>query len=706
MSKLPALLLILCLVTPAAASQKASYRHYLKAMLLANQGSFSEALREYEAALELDPESAFMYEQAAELALEIGRTDRAVELSQRFAALAPNDPQAHFLLGNVHWARGEFEEARAAFEKTLEIRPDFQEALFTLGNLLSAQSPAAAVEYLERYLKKNPDNASDAEYQIAVIAQRAGRLKDSISHLRSSIELDPDNMQARHSLAQIYEVERDTTAALAVYLEILDRDSRNVALLNHIGEMFYMKDDLVGAKEHFERAKSLQPSNPTVCLWLALLAEQENDFAAAVGHVKESAALPQDAALNLRLSYYLTQASDLPEAVAVLERAHERWPRNEELSYFLALGYDDLKAPRKAVKLMTQVLEIRPEHRDARFQLGAIYEKIGDIKNAEKQFREIISRHPNDASALNFLGYSLADRGLKLDDAEKLIRRAVDLHPQNGAYLDSLGWVYFKQGRMEQALTTLREAAGLLPTDDAVWEHLGATYRASGDKSAAWDSFKRAQVLAPSKKSHVVNLEGLEKSFSAEKLGRRFQEFLAVTRGDIASYGGPCVIDGKVGKQNFRFTGILHYRAPWDLTVDVLGPLFVPLFRAAVHSGDDFSMDPLNIDGVSQEFLRDHMHSALKLLRDYFEGAAFRADAPRYRKAWGRRQIVTPQGTLELNKDRTRLATLKAPGKSGFRLKMDDYRLVGGRWVPAKLRLEGRGFMVEFSLESPAVGFN
>ncbi|MBI2362223.1 MAG: tetratricopeptide repeat protein, partial [Elusimicrobia bacterium] len=473
-----ALLAALLAAVPAAAAVKSAYQHYLKALLHTNQGQYAEAMKEYEAALALDPQSATMFRQSAQLAMEMGDIPRALELATRYVELAPEDAEAFFLLGQVRWARGEGEAAREAFEKALALKPGYSEALYALANLLGALSPGEAKKYFERYAAENPEDASEALFQIAVLDSRAGLDAEAEARLRESIAADPDNMQARHALAQLYEVRRDTDSALAAYQEILERDPRNIVLLNHVGEVFVLKDEGAKAKEYFLRAKEIAPSHPATCLWLGLMAEEAGDFAEAAKQVQESAALTEDAALSLRLSYYLTQAGRLKEAVAVLDQAHARWPDNEEVAYFLGLGYDDLKQPAKAAAMMEAVLKLKPGHRDALFQLGAVREKMGDIPGAEKAFKELLASRPNDAAALNYLGYTLADRGLRLDEALGFVERAVALDPDNGAYLDSLGWVLFKLGRAADARAALGKAVAALPGDETIWGHLAEVQEA------------------------------------------------------------------------------------------------------------------------------------------------------------------------------------------------------------------------------------
>ncbi|OIO10837.1 MAG: hypothetical protein AUJ52_03315 [Elusimicrobia bacterium CG1_02_63_36] len=702
----PTALLVLLLAPAAFASTKASYKHYLKAVLLSNRGEYAQALQAYEAALSLDPESAFLYKNAAELALEVGSVDRALALAERFAELSPENPDAYQLIGNVHWARGELGASQSAFEKTLELKPGHEEALFALGNLLGAQSPERAKRYLDDYLKANPDDASEALYQIALIEQKAGRNDEAIARFEASIEADPDNMQSRYSLAQLYEIRGDTAAALSAYEGILHRDPKNVVLLNHIGEISFLVGNTDAARGFFERAKSIMPSHPATCLWLALIAEQADRFEEAAAQIRDSVALNEDASLNLRLSYYLTQANKLPEAVAVLEKGFARWPENEDIAYFLGLGYDDLKKPQKAVAMMTKVLSLRPDHRDARFQLGAIYEKLGDMAQVELQFKELLNAHPNDASALNYLGYSLADRDLKLEEAEGYIRKAVGLQPEKGAYLDSLAWVLFKRGKSEEALEILDKAVAMLPDDETVWEHLGDVRDKLGRIDGAWAAWKNAQALGSNGKNLPAKLSRAEGAWTPGELGKKYLDYLSNSRGTFESFGGPCEILGKVAGKEFKFQAILHYRAPWGLSVDVLGPMFTPMMRMAFSGEDAFEMDPLKIEGVDSDMLQERVYESLLFLRAYLEGGLFRGSEAQFRKTWRRSRVDTASHSFVLDKPKVRLSSLRAIAAPGLELELADYRPAeGGRWVPSRMTLTGKGFLFDFKIPAPSVRF-
>jgi tetratricopeptide (TPR) repeat protein len=119
------------------------------------------------------------------------------------------------------------------------------------------------------------------------------------------------------------------------------------------------------------------------------------------------------------------------------------------------------------------------EKADVYFMRGAMMERQKKYDDAEAAFRKVLELNPQSAGALNYLGYMLADRNVRLDEAYQLIKKALEIDPDNGAYLDSLGWVYYRQGKLDQAEDLLQRAIQSQP-DPTVHDHLGDVYLKKG----------------------------------------------------------------------------------------------------------------------------------------------------------------------------------------------------------------------------------
>jgi len=104
--------------------------------------------------------------------------------------------------------------------------------------------------------------------------------------------------------------------------------------------------------------------------------------------------------------------------------------------------------------------------------------------------KAVIEIDPENANALNYLGYTYADIGKNLDEAERLVKLALQYKPEDGYITDSLGWIYFKKGKLDQALLLLQKAVTLIPEDPTILEHLGDVYMKLDKREKALEYYK------------------------------------------------------------------------------------------------------------------------------------------------------------------------------------------------------------------------
>jgi tetratricopeptide (TPR) repeat protein len=154
--------------------------------------------------------------------------------------------------------------------------------------------------------------------------------------------------------------------------------------------------------------------------------------------------------------------------------------------YLLARRYGD------AEKVMLRAQEQKLDSERVKLQLATVYDKQKDYDRAELLLKEILKADPRDAIALNYIGYLLADRGIRLAEAVDFVQQALVLDPNNGAYLDSLGWAFFKMNDLQQAEKYLLQAVELERKDPVIHDHLGDLYFKSGNLEKAQEFWKRS----------------------------------------------------------------------------------------------------------------------------------------------------------------------------------------------------------------------
>jgi tetratricopeptide (TPR) repeat protein len=141
---------------------------------------------------------------------------------------------------------------------------------------------------------------------------------------------------------------------------------------------------------------------------------------------------------------------------------------------------------------MEKVVVMDPENDQVHFQLGALYDESKNREKTIEHMQKAIDLNPQNAAALNYLGYTWAEMGARLDEAEDLILRALKIQPEDGFYIDSLGWVYYQKGDYQKAVEQLERAVELANEDPTIIEHLGDAYEKVNRVDKALERYREA----------------------------------------------------------------------------------------------------------------------------------------------------------------------------------------------------------------------
>jgi tetratricopeptide (TPR) repeat protein len=188
----------------------------------------------------------------------------------------------------------------------------------------------------------------------------------------------------------------------------------------------------------------------------------------------------------------LLQAGHPGLALSVADAALRRHPGEPRLVRARALALERAGRVAEAIAALEAGVAARPGDEGARLALAMAHDRAGDREAAIRVAEAMLARFPESAEAMNFLAYTWASGGQRLEEAERLASRAVEREPDNAAFLDSLGWVHYQRGDDARAVVLLERAEVLGGPDPTILEHLGDAYRRSRRATEAARAYERA----------------------------------------------------------------------------------------------------------------------------------------------------------------------------------------------------------------------
>ena len=464
-----------------------------------------EAEKAYKKILAIDPNNEDALTGLAIVYADLGNTKESSELLRRVAEKNPSLRTLTALAGQYEQLR-DYAMAAETLKRTLEIAPTNIEVKRAYAqNLMMADRPNEA---LKVYSEITAEDKKDWQswLRVAQIYRAQKQFAKAREAADQAKAVDPNNLEVRYNEVNLLEAEGKSDEAIAVLNELLTSTARKnystgergnrLLLLERLGLMYRGADQNDKAIETFRQIAELDPSaggraSAQIIDTLRSARQYPKALAESDAAIKK---YPEDRVVRGVRASLLAEMGKTDEAVAETKKLLDG--KNDRETYMTlaqiyekAKRYDDMqKAIDEAERLSTD-----QEDKDAvSFMRGAMYEKRKDFDGAEREFRKVLQANPKNASALNYLGYMLADRNIRLNEALEMIRQAVDLDPNNGAYLDSLGWVYYRLGDYEKAEQYLRSAIERYSKDPTVHDHLGDVLAKRGNLKDAVTHWQRS----------------------------------------------------------------------------------------------------------------------------------------------------------------------------------------------------------------------
>ncbi len=446
-----------------------------------------------EKALAQDPDSKYLKHQLVLTAIAQNQPELAKPYIN-FIEQGENTAEDWNTYASYLAMQADLEGAAQAYEKALALDPDNLQTLASYGLVLSVMDMNTAVEKLNKLAQSYPEIASDIYTQIGYLYWRNRQVQPALSYYEKGIKADSKNPNPRLGRANVYEKTSQYFLMLHELEELENLGYANAEMYARMGSVFLLVKDIPKAEQYFLKTKEADTHNPSAAYFLALLAENRGNYAGAISYLKDSADYEKTASYQLQVSFYQQRLNQPQESIRTLSQAYKNFPDNVEIGFFYGLALNDADSYAKAAQVFKEVLKSRPQYHEARLHYAYALESLKKYKEMEKQLKQLLAEQPKNAAALNLYAYSLAQRGIRLNEAEEYIARALAI-VQDEAFIDTQAWIYFKQGKLDQALDLLRSIAPKTVEQNAeIAYHLGAVLAAKGETEKALPYLEKSRT--------------------------------------------------------------------------------------------------------------------------------------------------------------------------------------------------------------------
>jgi tetratricopeptide (TPR) repeat protein len=529
--------------SPARPDAPAEY-DVLVGQQLETEGRLVEAGEAYLRGVAKDPSSAFLNFKVAQLLARTGRLEEAQGYGERALELDPDHIPTRMFMGQLHRMRRDIPAAEKVLKGDDGNPIDVNAAGLLYQIYLETNRLADALAIAQWWIAAEPESPR-AGMALANAYEQLDRPLDAEAALRSLIAEFPDNLRLYGVLAGALRERGDHDGEIAVYREVLDRYPDHLPTLQALAQAQMSVDDLDGAMATLEQIERRYPEDLRSVARLAYLKYEARDFAGAAARFERVlAASPKEYEIAFFLGIVRRRSGDTNGAIQAFELIPPEHRYYAEARTQLAsiyerrgqyqkaldeIGLAAAVQPARSLELYSATLRSKtgdfegavdhlerllrqsPDDDELLYNLGVIHGEADRIDEAVVYMERALTLNPDNASALNYIGYTWAEQGEHLDDAEAMIERAIALRPNDGYIVDSLGWVYYMRARplvesgrrrearryLERALKELSRADELTGGDPVVSEHLGDTYLLLDQKQRALEKFEEALRLEP-----------------------------------------------------------------------------------------------------------------------------------------------------------------------------------------------------------------
>ncbi|MGI6655664.1 MAG: tetratricopeptide repeat protein [Desulfobulbus sp.] len=507
-------------------ARSCAYFHFLWARRSELLLRFDEALEFYQRALDCDESAEYISEKIPLLQIRLGRFAEAANWLRDYLVTRPNNTGMRLLYAKVLLRQENSAEAMRQYQIVSDSNPDDPAIMLLLAEMYLDANLVDKAEPLVQMVLSRDERSYPGHMLMARIDRAQDRIDEAIAQYGLALEQNWSTEVAME-LAEVFTRAERYDEAIRTYRTILEKDEADETARVGLVHVYLLKEDEAAALNELQRLKSFVNDPARVDLtiariharqqryrqairmverllreeelsegryFLALLYAEENRYDQALEQLRRIPhGAPEFADAVLLRARLLHAEKKVGSARRLLEQeVREPLTRNADMFLLLAALYQEQGQGQQTRQILREGIVLFPEHVGLLYEYGLLQDEDGDLAGALATMERILVFDPENALALNFVGYTWADQNIKLDQAQEYLLKAVALQPENGYIRDSLGWLYYRRGKLEEAIREVEKAVSLLQEDGAVLEHLGDIYVAAKRPADALDAYQRA----------------------------------------------------------------------------------------------------------------------------------------------------------------------------------------------------------------------
>ncbi len=394
--------------------------------------------------------------------------DAVLKLIQSLAKPYPDLAEANFAIAQAAYIANQDNTALDALAKAEESRPNWTIVALLKGQVLFRQSPAKAITFYYEYLKVQPD-ANEVRINLAKIL--VNQKQYAAAKAEFPVILENAKQSAENNSAEIYAI---------------------------VGLLAFQTMDYNEAEKDFKQAIANNfKDTDQIYLYLGQTAEKQKHDVAAMSWYNKVSTGPRYLEAQFSLANLIARTQSTDKAIELLDNLEDL---NVEQQILVIKAQASLLAKDKrnqeAFDLLEKAVKNLPNTPDLVYDYALAAERLAKFNIMESELRRAIAEKPDFAAAYNALGYSFADRNIRLKEAISLIEKALTIAPNDHYMLDSLGWAHYRKGNLDKAIQLLEQAFSINP-DPEIAAHLGEVLWQKGEYEKAKKVWSDALTADP-----------------------------------------------------------------------------------------------------------------------------------------------------------------------------------------------------------------